>query len=355
MNMQVYLKDGILCVGFNQTSMLFSEVQYSLGHGAMSFSSFPENKFRIMFGTFRSEFLHSMERQETETEFLETIKGYVHGTSEIDPYFNFYMDIYVMFLLCLRVQRPEIPKMLKSFVSEIEGWDIDSVDFSDISESSLWVALLLIEDIRLRTARLKEDFEAITGSDDAGLTPMQRLYLLSEQGRNYLSGEFRTTLRPNHTIKKGEKNLEKIKSTLLENKVDIVEMVEIKTLDDLLRYELYHTLKSNLIIRWCKHCGEFFIVHGRIDMEYCSRVKPGETKPCNIIGATRSYWGSKEGNAVYTEFQKAYKRNHSRQRMGKMSNLQFYEWSEEARKKRGECEAGRLPFNEFKSWLGNKK
>lgn len=90
-------------------------------------------------------------------------------------------------------------------------------------------------------------------------------------------------------------------------------------------------------------------------MEYCHRVKEGETKPCSIIGATRSYWDSKEGNAVYTEFQKAYKRNHSRQRVGTMTQNEFYEWSEEARAKRGECEDGALPLAEFKKWLGNKR
>ena len=147
----------------------------------------------------------------------------------------------------------------------------------------------------------------------------------------------------------------KIKSTLLENKVDIVEMVEVYTLDDLLSFELFQTLKADLIIRRCKHCGEFFIVRGRTDMEYCHMVKPGETKPCSVIGPTRSYWGSKEGNAVYTEFQKAYKRNHSRQRVGKMTQTEFYEWSEEARLKRDECEAGDLPLEEFKAWLGNKR
>jgi len=57
----------------------------------------------------------------------------------------------------------------------------------------------------------------------------------------------------------------------------------------------------------------------------------------------------------YIAFQKAYKRNHSRQRVGKMSQNEFYEWSEEARLKRGECEAGRLTLDEFKAWLGNKR
>ena len=356
MNCQAYLKDGLLCVGFNQSSLVFSGIQYPLGDGATNFSMFPERIYRMMFGQFRAEFLLSIENQETEKELLDTLRGYVEATGGMNPYFNFYMDFYTFFLLCLRAQRSEIPKLLRSFVVDGELWDIDSVDFTDASESSLWAAGLLIEDIKTRQIRLKEDYEAITGGakELAGLNPMQWLYLLSKQGRNYLSGEFRTTLAADYSPMP-EDDLGKIKSALLENKVDVVEMVEIKNLDDLLRFELYHTLKADMLIRRCKHCGEFFIVRGRIDTEYCDRVKEGETKPCSIIGATRSYWGSKNGDAVYTEFQKAYKRNHSRQRVGKMTNQEFYEWSEEARRKRGECEAGRLSLEEFRVWLGNKK
>jgi hypothetical protein len=70
-----------------------------------------------------------------------------------------------------------------------------------------------------------------------------------------------------------------------------------------------HPLKTDLKIPQYKCYGEFFIVRDRIDTEYCQSVKEGDTKQCSIIGATRSYRDSKEGNAVYTEFQKAYKRN----------------------------------------------
>jgi hypothetical protein len=230
------------------------------------------------------------------------------------------MDIYVFFLLALRNQHSKIPDMLKNFLSASRNWGIEKIDFTDIAAASMTVGKMLILDAEIRKTRLKEDYEAITGNteDYKDLTPMQRLYLLSKQGRNYLSGVFTTALRPNITIEPEENNLEKIKTTLLENKMDIVEMAYIDNLDDLLSYEMYHTLKSDLIIRKCKHCGEFFIVRGRIDIEYCDRVKDGETKPCCIIGATRSYWGSKVDDPIYTAFQKAYKRNHSRQRVGKI-------------------------------------
>jgi hypothetical protein len=357
MNCQVYLKDGRLCVGFNQSSLVIEEIQYPLGDAAVRFSSLPVKVFKFLLGSFRSEFLRGIEKEEPEEKILETFAEFIRATDGLNPYVYFYMDFYLSFLFCLRRQRSEIPRLLKSFVFEDEHWDIDNKDFTDIPESSLWVAGLLLTDAQIRQARLKEDFEAITGSAEEynSLTQMQRLYLLSRQGRNYLSGEFKTTLKPDYQISPKETDVSKLKSTLLENKVDIVEMVEIKNLDNLLSYELYHTIKSDLPLRRCKHCGEFFIVRGRIDTEYCDRIKDGETKPCALIGATRSYWDSKVGNATYAEFQKAYKRNHSRRRVGTMTANEFFEWSEEAREKRGQCEDGRLTLDEFKIWLGNKR
>jgi hypothetical protein len=56
-----------------------------------------------------------------------------------------------------------------------------------------------------------------------------------------------------------EGDLGKIKSTLLENKVDVVEMVDIQTLDDLLGFELYHTLKADLPIRKCVNTAMNFL------------------------------------------------------------------------------------------------
>ena len=83
------------------------------------------------------------------------------------------------------------------------------------------------------------------------------------------------------------------------------------------------------------------------------------TDMCDICGgdggATRSYWESKSADLIHTEFQKAYKRNHSRQRIGKRTNQEFYDWSVEARRLRGECNAGKMPIEEFWARLGNKR
>lgn len=358
MKSRAYIKDGVLFMSFNQSSIIYSELQYPLGNAVTDFSMLPERLARTVFEKFRDEFLQSVSNQEAVEVFFDNLRQYVVGLSEINPYFNFYMDTYMTLLLFLKTKKQGIPKVLKSFLLD-NGVDanIDNVDFTDVAVASQWAIEIFVDDIKKRQTRLKEDFDAITGIAEnfAGLNAMQRLYLLSKQGRNYLSGEFKTTLAPDYSLISKETDIEKIKTALLENKVDVVEMVEINNLDDLFNFELYHTLKADLQLRKCKYCGEYFIVRGRIDIEYCNRTKEGETKPCSLIGATRSYWNSKTDDPVYAEFQKAYKRNHSRQRVGRMTQNEFYEWSEEARKKRSECEMGRLSIEEFRQWLGNKR
>jgi hypothetical protein len=362
MNYQAYLKDGLLNVTFNDSSVFYNDLQFSLGDGTISFSSIPTQTYTAVFEYFRLELLLCMENNGTEKDLINTLSEYVKVSYDIDVYLNFYIDAYTFVIGSLRDGREKmldyIPRLLRDFLfNSGEGLDIDGIDFTNVGESSKIIGEIFIQDIIARQARLKEDFEIIAGNAEEYkvLSPMQKLYLLSKQGRNYLSGEFRTRLAPDYALIQNENDLSIIKSTLLENKVDIVEMVDIRSIDNLMSYELYHTLKSNMLIRRCKHCDEFFIVRGRIDTEYCDRVKSGESKPCSIIGAARSYWGSKEGDVIYTAFQKAYKRNHSRQRVGKITQSQFYEWSEEARRKRGECETGQLSLDEFNAWLGNKR
>jgi len=355
---QAYIKKDRLYVNFNQMSIVYDGLNFQLGNAATDFAALPEAVYLFVFEQLENAFLKLVSHGMNYDNTFVTLKELVVATSMVNPYFNFYMDNFIMYLMCLHEleHRFSIPVLMRTFLID-GGKDVDlsGTDVVNQRRAAKAGREIFIADLIKRQNRLKEDFESITSSaaEFTELSSMQRLYLLSMQGRNYLSGKFQMTLAPDYQ-NMPEGDLDKIKSTLLEHKVDVVEMVDIDTLDDLLSYELYHTLKSDLLLRKCKFCGEFFIVRGRIDMEYCERVKKGESKPCSLIGATRSYWGSKADDPIHVAFQKAYKRNHSRQRVGKMTQTEFYEWSEEARQKRGECEAGRLSLDEFTAWLGNK-
>lgn len=52
---------------------------------------------------------------------------------------------------------------------------------------------------------------------------------------------------------------------------------------DLLVYELYHMLKLNIKVKIRKLCGEYFILKGDYNTDYCDRILPGEKLTCKKI------------------------------------------------------------------------
>jgi hypothetical protein len=58
---------------------------------------------------------------------------------------------------------------------------------------------------------------------------------------------------------------------------------------------------------------------------------------------------------IRKEYHKAYKRNHSRVRVGTMTQAEFLEWSDEAREKRDQCIAGVMSKDEFMEWVNNDR
>ena len=132
---------------------------------------------------------------------------------------------------------------------------------------------------------------------------------------------------------------------------NIAELYEICTIRDMLRFEFIKMIERDIFIKKCQNCGHFFMPRRRADAEYCERVMDGGTRKCSEIGALRKYERKVAGNPILEAYSKAYKRFNSRTRAKKMTQTEFLNWSEEARKLRSKCEAGDLPFEEFVAWL----
>ena len=343
-------------ISFDESTLKFDKIEYQIGEAATEFTSVSHTTYERVSGEIKNMFLDFYYMKAPYEIIFSELNEYVRELEFNNPYFNFYIDTYISYLMAHYGfgQRDLVLKITDSFLidgsnrlrfyeTEDPKWHIES------GHANFYL------DYVARQARLQEDFAAITSSteDLKEFSQLQRLYILSLQGRNYLTGKFQTSLMPDHFPM--PKGIKKIKSALLKNEVDIVEMVNIETINDLFGYELYHTLKTGLTIRKCKYCYHYFIVRGRSDTEYCNRILTGETKPCSIIGATRNYWDGKKDDPIHNEFQKAYKRNHSRRRVGTMSESDFFTWSEEARAKCKECEVGEMTLEEYKLWLGNKR
>jgi hypothetical protein len=115
---------------------------------------------------------------------------------------------------------------------------------------------------------------------------------------------------------------------------ELNEIVECSTLESICMNQLMEMLKNNVNINRCENCGKLFIPEGRIDTEYCNRLVIGSSKTCREIGATKKYLEKSKSNPIMREFQREYKKMNSRVRIRRMTQNQFYNWSEKARELR---------------------
>jgi len=151
-------------------------------------------------------------------------------------------------------------------------------------------------------------------------------------------------------------SIEALADKLKKQKPQIAEMTVLPTGWALMRFELMKMVSLCVPIKKCANCGRYFILDGRSDIEYCSRPlddQPGKT--CQDVGALNKYMDKVHTDPIRKEFHKAYKRNHSRVRVGAMTQAEFLEWSDEAREKRDQCIAGAIDTDEFMEWVNRDR
>ena len=151
-------------------------------------------------------------------------------------------------------------------------------------------------------------------------------------------------------------SIEELADMLKKQKPQIAEMTVLPTGWALMRFELMKMISQSVSIKKCANCGRYFILDGRSDIAYCSRPladQPGKT--CQDVGALKKYMDKVHADPIRKEFHKAYKRNHSRVRVGTMTQTEFLEWSDEAREKRDQCIAGGMGKDEFMEWVNGDR
>lgn len=196
------------------------------------------------------------------------------------------------------------------------------------------------------------------------LSPVERLYIYEQwrkaQGEQPLYFEtdtFSSRLVISEEISTvGDFSIEELVDKLKKQKPQIAEMTVLPTGWALMRFELMKMISQGIQIKKCANCGRYFILDGRSDIEYCSRPladQPGKT--CQNVGALNKYIDKVHADPIRKEYHRAYKRNHSRVCIGTMTQTEFLEWSDEARKKRDQCIAGVLSKDEFMEWVNNDR
>lgn len=138
---------------------------------------------------------------------------------------------------------------------------------------------------------------------------------------------------------------------LQETPMKLVAGYECKSVYEVLSVELYTMLHHDIRVKKCKNCGHYFVVKGKHDSDYCTRIMAGETQTCQKIAATQTFQQKVGSNDVYKLFQRFYKRYHARMKVGTVKPDAFKKWNMEACTKRDLCAAGNLELADFQAWL----
>ena len=120
---------------------------------------------------------------------------------------------------------------------------------------------------------------------------------------------------------------------------------------DLIDFHVRECVKREVKMRVCKNCLRYFAVTRKASTEYCDRVCDSKGRTCREIGAINTWTQSKRDDEVFKEYRREYKKRFARINAGKLTKSAFYAWSEEARRKKEDCDNGVITAEEFSLWL----
>ena len=120
---------------------------------------------------------------------------------------------------------------------------------------------------------------------------------------------------------------------------------------DLIDFHVRECVKREVRMRVCKNCLRYFAVTGKASTEYCDRVCDSKGRTCREIGAINTWTQRKQGDEVFKEYRREYKKRFARINAGRLTKSAFYAWSEEARRKKEDCDGGVISPEEFSRWL----
>ena len=124
---------------------------------------------------------------------------------------------------------------------------------------------------------------------------------------------------------------------------------------DMIDYSLRSCVERNITVRRCKNCGRWFPQTGRVSAEYCERPVPKGQQRCRDIGALKQWTLRQAGNDAFKAYRKEYKRRFAWIKAGRITDQQFYDWSERARAEKDKCEQGLISQKELETWLKESK
>ena len=120
---------------------------------------------------------------------------------------------------------------------------------------------------------------------------------------------------------------------------------------DMIDYSLRSCVERNITVRRCKNCGRWFPQTGRVSAEYCERPVPKGQQRCREAGAFQQWTKKQTSDPVFKAYRKEYKKRFAWIKAGRITDQQFYRWSEQARAEKKKCDQEEISRDAFFEWL----
>ena len=122
---------------------------------------------------------------------------------------------------------------------------------------------------------------------------------------------------------------------------------------DMIDYSLRSCVERGITVRRCKNCGRYFPQTGRVSAEYCERPVPRGQQTCREAGAFQQWTKKQSDDPVFKAYRKEYKKRFAWIKAGRISDTDFYAWSERAREMKKKCDRDVITLEEYVEWLKN--
>ena len=120
---------------------------------------------------------------------------------------------------------------------------------------------------------------------------------------------------------------------------------------DMIDYALRSCVERGITVRRCKNCGRWFPQTGRVSAEYCERPVAKGQQTCREAGAFQQWTKKQSDDPVFKAYRKDYKKRFAWIKAGRISDTDFYAWSEQAREMKKKCDRDIITLEEYVEWL----
>lgn len=349
-----YIKDGE--IWFHISAPMFNgvTVHQQLGVDLLNFVWFDKSLIEDSFEVLYRRYIVLVSAKVSDDDAIDDLLRYIKPLMGRNAYLDVYIIKAIEYLVSDGKDKDILSQIANSMGIEC-GEFIEAYVSEDLKG---FVLSKLPEVIVFHQKFLNEAIEISIGdtSELKGFTPAQRLFILAKfKGfrETYFNMQFQSSL--NTTVDFRDMDEASVKSAISESNIEFFEMYDLPTVDDMLRFELFQLILHECSFKRCKYCSKYFVPLGRSDSEYCSRIMPDETKPCNEIGASRIRTAKLQTDPILKAYKKAYSRMDSQKRCGSISQKEFNDWSWQAIEKRDHCMTGDISPDEFQEWLDRTK